>query len=159
LLDGNADIVIASMDGVPIDQVEALPFATVNIIPVAHPDYEPAKINAIKTTREMQSYVQVVVADSSKSNKKQSRDLLPGGLRWTVSDFAAKKEIILAKMGWGGIPEYLIEKELANRKLVRLDIEGFPIRQSQLYKIRRKKIDIGIVAQSIWDNLKTETIK
>lgn len=155
LLDEQADIIIASMDGVPADQVEALPFAGVNIIPVAHPDYAPARTSVIKSDREMQNYVQVVVADSSKKQIKQSRDLLAGALRWTVSDFSTKKEIILAKMGWGGIPEYLISDELASGQLVKLNIAGFPTRYSQLYKIRRKHHACGVVAQSIWDSLQS----
>ena len=153
LLDEQADIVIASLDGVPTDQVEALPFIGVNIIPVAHPDYEPAKTSAVKSNQEMQNYVQVVVADSSQHQIKQSRDVLAGALRWTVSDFSAKKEIILAKMGWGGVPEHLIDEELASGQLVKLNIAGFTTRHSQLYKIRRKHYVGGIVAQSLWDSL------
>lgn len=156
LLRGNADMIIATMDGVPADQVEAIPFSKVTIIPVAHPDFEPAQSSRLKTISEMQSYVQVVVADSSSGAFSQSRDLLPGGLRWTVSDFAAKKEVLLAKMGWGGIPEHLIRDELDQGKLVALNVEGYPPRQSYLYQIRRRDRDTGIVAQTIWEQLMSE---
>lgn len=151
LLRDEADIIVATMDGVPAEQVEAIPFSTVTILPVAHPDYEPARSNHMKTVEEMQSYTQIVVADSGSGAYRQSRDLLPGALRWTVSDFAAKKEIILAKMGWGGIPDHLIKHELEQGKLVPLNLEGFPPRQSPLYQIRRRDRDVGVVAQSIWE--------
>lgn len=153
LLDQDADIVIASIEGVPTEHVEAMPFSVVNIIPVAHPEYGPATIKKMKTNKDMQSYVQVVVADSSTHKNPQSRDLIPGALRWTVSDFHAKKEVILSKMGWGGIPEHLINNELKSGKLVKLELESYPTRHSQLYKIRRQNTDIGIVAQSIWQKL------
>jgi DNA-binding transcriptional LysR family regulator len=153
LLSQDADIVIASMDGVPTEHVEAMPFSVINIIPVAHPEYGPATIKKMKTNKDMQSYVQVVVADSSTHTNPQSRDLIPEALRWTVSDFHAKKEIILSKMGWGGIPEHMIKNELMSGELVKLELENFPIRHSQLYKIRRRNLDIGIVAQSIWQKL------
>lgn len=153
LLRDDADIIIATMDGVPVDQVEAIPFSEVTILPVAHPDFEPARSSHMKTINEMQSYTQIVVADSSSGAFAQSRDLLPGGLRWTVSDFAAKKDVLLAKMGWGGIPSHMIKKELEFGELVPLNVEGYQPRQSLLFQIRRRDRDVGIVAQSIWEKM------
>ena len=37
LLGNDADMIIATMDGVPTDQVEAIPLFTATIIPVSHP--------------------------------------------------------------------------------------------------------------------------
>jgi DNA-binding transcriptional LysR family regulator len=153
LLRNDADIIIASMDGVPVEQVEALSFAQITIVPVAHPDFEPARSSHMKTISEMQSYTQVVVADSGSGEFAQSRDLLPGGLRWTVSDFAAKKEILLAKLGWGGIPTHMIDSELAQGALVALNVEGYENRQSHLFQMRKRDKEVGIVAQSIWEQL------
>jgi DNA-binding transcriptional LysR family regulator len=155
LLRDDADIIIATMDGVPVDQVEAIPFAKVTILPVAHPDFEPARTSHMKTIVEMQSYTQIVVADSSSGAFAQSRDLLPGGLRWTVSDFTAKKEVLRAKMGWGGIPSHMIQTELETGELVPLNVEGYQPRQSHLFQIRRRDRDVGIVAQSIWEQMMT----
>lgn len=158
LLRNDADIIIATMDEVPVDQVEAIPFAEVTILPVAHPDFEPAQGSHMKTISEMQSYTQIVVGDSSSGAFTQSRDLLPGGLRWTVSDFAAKKEILLAKLGWGGIPTHMIKDDLNHGKLVPLNIEGYPPRQSQLFQIRKRDKEVGIVAQSIWERLMSVSV-
>jgi DNA-binding transcriptional LysR family regulator len=73
---------------------------------------------------------------------------------WTVTDFAAKKDIIMAGMGWGGLPEYLVLDELARGELVPLKIDGFDIRSSHQYLIRRKDQAMGMVAQCIWDRLR-----
>ncbi len=153
LLNDDADIIIATLDGVPIDQVEAVPFTDITMRPVAHPAYRPAEGGKVNTIADMQSFVQVVVADSSGGASPQSRDLLPGGQRWTVSDFASKKEILLAGLGWGGLPEHMIEKELESGGLVPLDVEGFPPRHSRLFKIRHRDRDVGIVASAIWNHL------
>jgi len=157
LLRHDADIIVAKMDGVPAEQVEAEPISSVAIGPVAHPDFEPSRTKHMKTISEMQSYVQVVVADSSSGDFEQSRGLLPGGLRWTVSDFITKKEILLEKMGWGGIPDHLIAKEIASGELVYLNVEGYPLERSSLYKIRRRDRTSGIVAQAIWQRMSAET--
>ena len=153
LLRNDADMIIATLDGVPIEQVEAMPLSVVIISPVAHPDFEPARSSHMKTIAQMQSYVQVVVADSSNGEFEQSRGLLPGGLRWTVSDITTKKEILLANMGWGGFPEHLIEDELKKGTLVRLNVEGYAPIHSHIHLIRRRDSQAGIVAQAIWERL------
>lgn len=153
LFQDNANMIIATMDGVPADKVEAIPFSKVTVLPVAHKEYEPARTPHMKTISDMHSYTQIVVADSSRGKNTQSRDLLPGAFQWTVSDFAAKKEILMAKMGWGGIPEHLIQEELASGELVPLSIQGFAPRQSHLYLIRRRDEEVGIVSRAIWRKL------
>lgn len=153
LLKNSADIIIAALDGIPSDQVEAIPFSVTNIIPVASPDYGEQQWSERQSITAMQAYVQVVVASSSSHDFEQSRDLLPGGLRWTVSDFATKKEIIQAAMGWGGLPEHMISSELASGELIKLDVEGYPVRRSELYQIRHRDRLPGKVAQTLWDRL------
>ena len=153
LLSDDANIIISTLDDVPVNQVEAIPFSQVTIVPVAHPDYGPARSGHLKTISEMQSYTQVIVSDSSSGAFEQSRDLMPGGLRWTVSDFESKKEVLLAQMGWGGMPKHIITEELKQGKLVELSVEGYAPRHSQLYQIRLREQKIGIVAQSIWQRL------
>jgi DNA-binding transcriptional LysR family regulator len=103
----------------------------------------------------MRPYVQVVVAGTGQGQYDQSRDVVPESLRWTVSDFAAKKEIVLARMGWGGLPEHLIARELEAGELVTLDLKGYPIRRSQLHLVRRREGALGVVAHELWERLST----
>lgn len=153
LMAGDADLIIATLDGLTAEAVLATPYTTVNIIPVAHPDYGPARSCKRLSNAEMRPYVQVVVAGTGQGRYDQSRDLVPDGLRWTVSDFAAKKEIVLAGMGWGGIPEHLISEELEAGVLVPLNLEGYPVRRSQLHLIRRRECVLGVVANALWDRV------
>lgn len=157
LLDGKIDIAITTLDDVPLDQVEVLPLSSVTMCPVAHPDFEPALNKKANTIVEMQTYIQIVVADSSSQSVKSGRGLLPGGLRWTVSDFATKKSILLSNMGWGGMPEHLIQKELKNGSLVRLNVEGYPPTPVPHYLVKRRNYDMGIVGKSLWEALSNTT--
>ncbi|GHB32114.1 LysR family transcriptional regulator [Pseudovibrio japonicus] len=152
LLSGEAQIIISTLHDVPMERVEAAPVAPIVMLPVAHRDFPAAQGNHLRTTAEMQGYVQVVVSDSSQSNE-QSRGLLPGGLRWTVSDFATKKEILMENMGWGGMPDYLIRKELEEGTLVPLNVEGYAATPVQQYVMRRRDKPAGIVAQAIWNRI------
>ena len=150
LFESNADLIISTQTDIDTSIMEAKPYKTVEIIPVAHRDYPPARSDALKSISDMQPFVQVVVADSSQSRSKQTLDVMPHSRRWVVTDFASKKEIILNGMGWGGLPEYMVRQELAGGELVRLSVSGFDIRHSQLYLIRRMDKPVGVVSQAIW---------
>ncbi|MEP2717315.1 LysR family transcriptional regulator [Pseudophaeobacter sp.] len=153
LMEGKADLALASLDGVPLDEVEAEPVAEVTIRPVASPNLKlPSSKRAISVA-EMQGYVQVVTAGTGGATHEQSRDLLPGGRKWTVSDLSAKKKVILAGLGWGGLPDHMTGKERDTADLLPLNLEGFPIRHTVIFKIRRRDHPAGIVASELWDKI------
>jgi DNA-binding transcriptional LysR family regulator len=150
LFESNADIIISTQTDIDTSIMEAKPYKTVEIIPVAHRDYPPAQSETLKSIYDMKPFVQVIVSDSSQSRSKQTMDVMPNIRRWVVTDFASKKEIILSGMGWGGLPEYMVRQELASGELVRLYVSGFDIRHSELYLIRRRDNPVGVVSQAIW---------
>ncbi|MGH1482011.1 MAG: LysR family transcriptional regulator [Geminicoccales bacterium] len=150
LMEGEADVMVASLHGVPIDQVETVPVGSIVIRPVAHRDFPAAQLTGIRSRREMQAYIQVIVSGTGNRDFEQSRDLLSGGHRWTVSDFETKKSVIKAGLGWGGIPEHLMAAELANGELVPLSVEGFPPRHTEIFAIRRRDQAMGRVMSDIW---------
>lgn len=157
LTEGDADLIIAGLDGVPIDEVETLPVGTITIRPVASPEFTAAARPGIKSRREMQSYTQVIVSGTGGKDYEQSRDLLSGGRRWTVSDFQAKKSVIKAGLGWGGIPEHLMDEELATGELVPLSVEGYPPRHTEIFAIKRRDRPMGVVMSRIWQELAEQT--
>lgn len=153
LMNGDADLIVAGLADVPVDEVETLPVGAITIRPVASPTFPAARRSGVRSRREMQSYTQVVVSGTGGRDYDQSRDLLSGGQRWTVSDFQAKKSIIKAGLGWGGIPEHLMEEELSTGALVPLAVEGYPPRHSEIFAIRRRDRPMGKVMSSLWERL------
>ena len=156
LMQDEADLVIAGLDGVPIEQVETLPVGSVSIVPVAHKDYPVAQSPGIRARAEMQGYTQVVVAGPVGRAIEQRRDVIQTAQRWTVSDFATKKSVIMAGLGWGGLPRHLIEDDLRKGELIELKVEGFPTRHTEIFAIRRKDQVMGRVASAIWSELGTD---
>ena len=150
LMEGKADIALASLDGAPLNDIEAEPVAEVTIRPVASPDLNLPTGPAALPASEMQRHVQVVVAGSGGAAHDQSRDLLPGGLKWTVSDLAAKKKVIRAGLGWGGLPDHMTTDERQSGTLLPINVEGFPPRRTMLFKMRRKDRAVGVVADALW---------
>ncbi|MEM8744074.1 MAG: LysR family transcriptional regulator [Pseudomonadota bacterium] len=154
LREGRTDIALTTDTDFEPTTMELLPFDSVRVIPVARPDFPPAIAGRYNTVDDMRAYVQVLVADSSAGERRQSQDVLPEVRHWIVSDVEAKKDIISGGLGWGGLPEYAVQDELASGELVQLHVEGFGIRTSQLYVIRRTDTPIGPVADALWQALR-----
>ncbi|MEM9629216.1 MAG: LysR family transcriptional regulator [Pseudomonadota bacterium] len=157
LMEGEADMMIAGLHDVPVDQVDTVPVGSVTIRPVAHRDFPAAQLSGIRSRREMQAYIQVIVPGTGGRDFEQSRDLLSGGQRWTVSDFETKKSVIKAGLGWGGMPEHLMVSELASGELVPLNVEDFPPRHTEIFAVRRRDQTMGRVMSEIWAALQDQS--
>ena len=153
LMNNEADMIISGLHNVPIHEVETILVGTTTIRPVAHHEFPATKLSGVRSRREMQTYTQVIVSGTSGGDFDQTRDVLSGGNRWTVSDFQTKKSVIQAGLGWGGIPEHLMIDELANGELVPLNVEGFPPRHTEIFAIRRRDRTMGKVMSAIWSGL------
>lgn len=156
LMKGEADLIIAGLEGVDIDHVETTPVGSVVIRPVAHRSFDGAARSGMRSRMEMQSYVQVIVSGTGGPDFDQSRDVLAGGRRWIVSDFATKKSVIMNGHGWGGLPEHMITEELKSGELVALNIEGFRPRHTEVFAIRRRDQTMGRVLGEIWRALQAQ---
>ena len=74
-------------------------------------------------------------------------------MRWSVTDVTAKRDGILAGMGWGGLPEHVVADALASRILVHLEVPEFEVRTMELFAMRRRDRPHGVVAQALWEAL------
>lgn len=147
-----ADLAIATQLGIEGTRLEAVPYGRVRVIPVARRDHPLATCGAKIPPSLLQAHAQVVLQDSAQGPDSPSLNVLEGGLRWSVTDVAAKKEVILAGMGWGGLPEHIVADALASGKLVALRIPAFA-ETMELFVLRRRDRPHGVVAQALWENL------
>lgn len=160
LQSGEADVILATLDGIDQSAVESIPYTAVEILPVAAPgfaapDPDGTIPDGTLLDDQLRDRHQVVIAGTGSGDFEQTRDVLQDGLRWTVSDVQAKKEILVAGLGWGGLPRHVIEAELAEGTLVPLEVAGFPPRLSRICAIRRRDRRGGAVAQALWELLAT----
>jgi DNA-binding transcriptional LysR family regulator len=98
----------------------------------------------------MKTHPQVIISGRKSSNT--SYGALEGGDQWRVNDFQTKKEIIMQGMGWGSLPEHLIENELAQGLLAPLKVEGDVVSPDIEFRIARLDNEpVGPVAQRLWE--------
>jgi DNA-binding transcriptional LysR family regulator len=150
LQDDDADLAIATLIGVAATSVEAAWFATVRVVPVVRADHPLARAGTPIPAALLRENAQIVLRDSAHGDRSVSLNVLAGGVRWTVTDVAAKKEIIAAGMGWGGLPEHVVASDLASGAFVALAVPEFEADAMELYAVRRRDRPRGIVAQALW---------
>ena len=147
-----ADLAVATTLGVDKQTLEVRHFASVRVIPVARADHPLARAGT-PTPEGLREHAQIILRDSALGESSASLNVLLGGLRWTVTDVAAKKELILAGMGWGGLPEHAVATELASGALVALDVPEFEADTMELFAMRRRDRVRGVVMQALWQEL------
>lgn len=153
LREGQADLVITSTHGMDARTMVARPFCSVRIVPVVRHDHALAQADAPVSARLLRQHPQVVLTDSARGDLTQTLNVLDGGVRWTVTDVAAKLEIIEAGMGWGGLPEHVVAPALRAGTLVELDVREFDVRAIELCTLRRLDRPAGVVAGALWARL------
>lgn len=149
LRDGEADLIFHHIDKSD-PTVEYIDLQSVRLIPVVAPDFLAFPITDTITPEQMRDYVQCIIRDSARHSKPHDYYLVDGAPSWTVSDQLMKKEIILQGMGWGHMPDFLIEEELHSGRLLNLTGKHFRGDQVSLVAARRRDIPHGPVAELLW---------
>lgn len=104
------------------------------------------------TEQDLKNLPQVVISSGTETSIGVIEDVK----KWYVNDFFLKKVIIMQGLAWGMIPEYYMLNELKEKKLIKLSsCESFGQIKLEVFAIRKKNLKHGIVAESIWKNLKS----
>jgi DNA-binding transcriptional LysR family regulator len=130
--------------------LEIIPITTVKMLPVM--SRELYKERKVKAQGDLKDIDQIVIGD--KNPKGASFGLLDTGKKWRINEGNFKRDIILAGLGWGHLPDHTIEREIAEKKLIVLDFEDIHSRELDIHMIRLKKQQLGVVAKSLWEELK-----
>ncbi|MBH48584.1 MAG: hypothetical protein CME71_10490 [Halobacteriovorax sp.] len=91
----------------------------VKMVPVCAPSMLGEKALSLASLKKCN---QIIVRDSSQLSSHLSFGVLKGGKSWRISSNGLKKSLILAGLGWGRLPLSDIETELAQKKLIAIDL-------------------------------------
>jgi DNA-binding transcriptional LysR family regulator len=108
-----------------LDALEALSFVPRAAVAAAtHPLAVRSRGGEPLTAAELADHVQIVVPDPSTLTEGRDFGVLSPET-WRVSDNATKHALILAGVGWGSLPLWLVERDLAEGWLVRVAAAEF----------------------------------
>jgi DNA-binding transcriptional LysR family regulator len=152
LRDGTADLVIhrAEVSAADLEQVR---LRQVQLIPVAAPGFLPFDAGARLTPSDLEPFIQCVIRDTSGRQESEEHFLIEGAPQCSVSDHGMKKELILQRMAWGHLPDFMIEEELRTGALLSIRSADLPGRSESLALLRRRDRAHGPVARELWDRL------
>lgn len=89
------------------------------MIPVATPDHPLAQASAA-TARQTHDFVQLILSDQPGAPGPEfgvvSLNI------WRIGDLAARHQMLLAGIGWGGMPEPAVRADIEAGRLVQLDL-------------------------------------
>jgi DNA-binding transcriptional LysR family regulator len=126
LREGRCALAITAAD-IPDPQIELEALSFVPRAAVAaptHPLAARSRGREALTTPQLADHLQIVVPDPSALTQGREFGVLSPGT-WRVSDNATKHALILAGVGWGSLPLWLVERDLAEDRLVRVAAAEF----------------------------------
>lgn len=118
----------------------------VELIPVAAPAHPLVQGGAVG------DQVQLVLSDrSSLSAGKEFSVISPR--TWRLGDLGAKHELLRQSLGWGNMPRWMVEQDLAHGRLVQLNLPEAPGGDYPLFAIHRSDRHLGPAAQWLAERL------
>jgi len=142
----------------PLDMTSDLlvrgPAGGVKLIPVAHPDHPLARPGKV-TCAEANDHVQLVLTD--RSSLTAGRDFGVMSVKsWRLADLGSKHALLLAGLGWGSMPKFMVSDDLKRGRLVRLAIDAWDNLQYDFHTVHRRDTPPGPAASWLMERLAME---
>jgi DNA-binding transcriptional LysR family regulator len=158
VLDGRCRIgVIGTFPTIP-DTLNSEPLLEVPFVTVVAPSHALAQVRGIVPMGKVAQHVQLVLTDRTSVTEGKNFGVL-SPLTWKLADMGAKLAFLRAGFGWGHMPLPMVQNDLENRSLVKIRIEGFPVRGQFLLMqaVYRKDAPPGPAGRAFIRQLKAKT--
>jgi len=135
------------------NQLEIIPWKHFMLAPVSATDHPLARENATVHNSEVLKHFQVVVSSASSRTTSESHGVFQGCSTWVVGTFEAKRDLILANMGWGNMPLHLVQPYIDSGQMKFLNIPGLEPIKVALQLVRKRRQTHGPVVKKLWELL------
>lgn len=138
---------------VPNDIV-AYPLLKVSMVPVVSPVHPLASLRRPATPGDLEPHVQLVLSDPVDPGGAAYG--LAGARLWRFVDLGRRMDFLLSGFGWCRMPEHLVTKPIAERRLVALAIDNdtAPTEGLTIYAAHRRDRSLGIGGRWLLDTLR-----
>ncbi|MEW6631451.1 MAG: LysR family transcriptional regulator [Pseudomonadota bacterium] len=152
LMDAEADLIFHRAN--PSDpRLERIDLCQVRFLPVVAPGFLPFGEGRNITPEAMGPFTQCVIRDTARRPSSENFFVLDGAHSCSTPDHMMKKELILHGLAWGHLPEWLIEDELRDGRLISIAGRHIPGRTETVAAVRRRDRQHGPVADALWHYL------
>jgi DNA-binding transcriptional LysR family regulator len=99
------------------------PAGSGKLVAVAAPGHPLAALEGVITQAQAREHVQLVLTD--RSALTAGRDFGVLSIKsWRLADLGAKHALLLAGLGWGNMPDFMVRDDIRHRRLAELKLEG-----------------------------------
>jgi DNA-binding transcriptional LysR family regulator len=124
----------------------------VQIIPVAAPGHPLAKVSEAAPP-QARDFVQLVLSEQPAA---ASRDFGVVSLNtWRIGDQATRHKLLIAGLGWGGMPEPIVRADIESGRLVRLDLPDWRGGKYSMHAIHKTDTPPGPAGRWLIERLVT----
>lgn len=153
LLDERADLAIGGPVIADHPAFERQVIGEVELVPVASPDHPLAAGNI--APGEIRNHLQLVLADRSDLTQGREFSVL-SPLTWRLGDLGAKHSLLKQGLGWGNMPRHQISRDLAEGRLVELDLPEKPGAIYPFSAMWRRDHRLGPAASCLIDSFREQ---
>ncbi|WP_168879437.1 LysR family transcriptional regulator [Rhizobium sp. P28RR-XV] len=148
LMQDRTDLILHHVDQSD-PRFETINLRRIRLIPVVAPNFLPFPVEEASLER-MRDLVQCIIRDSAEQWPAKSYYVIEGARTCTVSDQLMKKEVILQGLGWGHMPDFLVDAELRDGRLISMANSYFHGGVIELVAARRAGRAHGPAASALW---------
>jgi DNA-binding transcriptional LysR family regulator len=120
--DGHARIGVGSQLHMTMTGFRRIDIEAVRLIPVAAPGHPLARATAA-TPREASDFIQLILSERPAADGRDFGVVCLNS--WRIGDLAAKHALLLAGLGWGGMPEPVVRSDIEAGRLVKLNLPNW----------------------------------
>lgn len=151
VMKGEADL---GVGGIPGDaDVRLIELGRVTMIAVAAPGHPLARLARPLKHEELREHTQLVVTDPSQRTRGQNFGVFALGT-WRLSDMHTKHLMLREGIGWGNLPPWMAAEDLAQGRLVKLELEPAGEMGGAVFAMHRADHTPGPAASWLIDALK-----
>ena len=140
LLDGSAGLAIGGPVMASHPELERQAIGAVDLVPVAAPGHPLTKASI--EPGESRKHLQLVLSDRSPLTEGREFSVL-SPQSWRLADLGAKHALLKEGIGWGNMPRHMVADDLAQGRLMLLDLPEKPGTDYTLSALWRRDVRLG----------------
>ena len=121
VVDGTADLGVCLDFAREIPQLRCTDIGEIELVPVAARSHPLAGIKGRIPLERLRHELQLVLTDRSALTRGKEYSVF-STRTWRLADLGARHEMLLAGLGWGSMPLHMVEDDLAEGRLARLEL-------------------------------------
>ncbi|PRD50462.1 LysR family transcriptional regulator [Phyllobacterium myrsinacearum] len=141
-----ADIGIGGPPVQTSDDLTTIRVGEMTMTPAAAPDHPLALYKGPVPLSFIRDHVQLVVTDLSEQTKGRNFGVF-AYRTWRLTDVGIKHDLMVAGLGWGGLPKWMIKDDVAEGRLVELDLKPYPESHYSLFALHMADNPLGPAAK------------